>query len=97
MSRDDRAAAGAPVQGEAVVPPPAPAEETTILTETQIDRVPKRKAEVGMRLSPEVVLFVGAVVLTVALVAVFAPFMARIWRTDATSRRSHGPSDGGGR
>ena len=39
-----------------------------------------------MRISPEVVLFVGAVVLTVALIAVFTPFLVRIWRDDAVTR-----------
>ena len=82
---------------EQPVPPPAPADQTNILTETQIDHLPKRKAEVGMRFSPEVVLFVGAMVLTVLLFAVFTPFMVRIWRNDAASRRSQGPSEGGGR
>jgi hypothetical protein len=33
-----------------------------------------------------VVLFVGAVVLTVALFAVFTPFLVRIWRDDAVTR-----------
>jgi hypothetical protein len=33
-----------------------------------------------------VVLFVGAVVLTVALIAVFTPFLVRIWRDDAVTR-----------
>ena len=45
-----------------------------------------QRAEVGMRISPEVVLFVGAVVLTVALIAVFTPFLVRIWRDDAVTR-----------
>lgn len=44
------------------------------------------RSEVGMRISPEVVLFVGGVVLTVALFAVFIPFFMRIWREDAASR-----------
>ena len=69
----------------------APSEQTTILTETAVEPpAVKRKAEVGMRISPEVVLFVGAAVLTVALFAVFTPFMVRIWRTDAAARRSQG-------
>ena len=45
-----------------------------------------QRSEVGMRISPEVVLFVGAVVLTVALIAVFTPFLVRIWRDDAATR-----------
>ena len=45
-----------------------------------------QRSEVGMRISPEVVLFVGAVVLTVALIAVFTPFLVRIWRDDAVTR-----------
>ena len=82
---------------EQALPAPAPADQTNILTETQIDHLPKRKAEVGMRFSPEVVLFVGAMLLTVLLFAVFTPFMVRIWRSDSASRRSQGPSEGGGR
>jgi len=42
--------------------------------------------EVGMRISPEVVLLIGGTVLTVALFAVFVPFLARIWREDAAGR-----------
>jgi hypothetical protein len=42
--------------------------------------------EVGMRISPEVVLLIGGTVLTVALLAVFIPFLARIWREDAAGR-----------
>ena len=45
-----------------------------------------QRSEVGMRISPEVVLFVGAVVLTVALFAVFTPFLLRVWRDDAVTR-----------
>ena len=45
-----------------------------------------QRSEVGMRISPEVGLFVGAVVLTVALIAVFTPFLVRIWRDDAVTR-----------
>ena len=45
-----------------------------------------QRSEVGMRISPEVVLFLGAVVLTVALIAVFTPFLVRIWRDDAVTR-----------
>ena len=45
-----------------------------------------QRSEVGMRISPEVVLFVGAVLLTVALIAVFTPFLVRIWRDDAVTR-----------
>ena len=45
-----------------------------------------QRSEVGMRISPEVVLVVGAVLLTVALIAVFTPFLVRIWRDDAVTR-----------
>ncbi len=53
------------------------------------------REEVGMRISPEVSLFVGGLVLTVALLAVFIPFMARIWRQDAPSRARPQRPDGG--
>jgi hypothetical protein len=46
--------------------------------------------EVGMRLSPEAVLFVGGTVLTVVLLAVFVPFMVRAWRSDAAQRAARG-------
>jgi len=44
--------------------------------------------EVGMQASPETVLLVGGALLTVALFAVFIPFLARIWREDAPHRGS---------
>ena len=50
------------------------------------------RTEVGMRASPEVVLLVGGVVLTVALTAVIVPFLVRAWREDAARRQ-----EGGGR
>jgi hypothetical protein len=43
-----------------------------------------------MRLSPEAVLFVGGTVLTVVLLAVFVPFMARAWKSDAAQRAARG-------
>jgi hypothetical protein len=43
-----------------------------------------------MRLSPEAVLFVGGTVLTVVLLAVFVPFMARAWKADASQRAARG-------
>ena len=46
------------------------------------------KHEEGMRLTPDVVLFGGALVLTVILFAVFVPFCVRIWRQDSASRRA---------
>jgi hypothetical protein len=46
--------------------------------------------EVGMRLSPEAVLFVGGTVLTVVLLAVFVPFMVRAWKADASQRAARG-------
>lgn len=55
---------------------------------------PGSREEVGMRVSPEVVLFVGGAVLTVAVLAVFVPFMVRAWREDA-ARRTHRPPPGG--
>jgi len=45
-----------------------------------------QRSEVGMRISPEVVLFVGGAVLTVALFAVFIPFLMRVSREDAATR-----------
>lgn len=44
------------------------------------------REEVGMRASPEVVLFVGGAVLTAAVLAVFVPFMVRAWREDSARR-----------
>ena len=51
--------------------------------------------EVGLRISPEAVLFVGGSVLTVALLAVFVPFMVRAWRADSAQRAAR--RQGGGR
>ena len=48
------------------------------------------REEVGMRFSPEVALFVGGAVLTVVLLAVFVPFLARVWRQDAAMRAAAG-------
>lgn len=44
------------------------------------------RSEVGMRISPEVVLLVGGTILTIALFAVFVPFLMRVWREDAAVR-----------
>ena len=44
------------------------------------------RSEVGMRVSPEVVLLVGGTILTIALFAVFVPFLMRVWREDAAVR-----------
>ena len=52
------------------------------------------REEVGMRVSPEVALFVGGTVLTVVLLAVFVPFMVRIWRQDAAARAGRAPGPG---
>ena len=60
-------------------------ERTTLTTEVP-EQAPR--TEVGMRISPEIVLFVGGAVLTVALAAVLVPFMVRIWRADRASRRA---------
>lgn len=53
------------------------------------------REEVGMRVSPEVALFVGGLLLTVVLLAAFIPFMARIWKQDAPTR-TRPPQQGGG-
>ena len=59
------------------------------------------RSEVGMRISPEVVLLVGGTILTIALFAVFVPFLMRVWREDAAVRgakaervRADGRTDG---
>jgi hypothetical protein len=54
------------------------------------------REEVGMRLSPETVLFVGGTLLTVVLLAVFVPFMARAWKADAAQRAARDKGDGHG-
>lgn len=46
------------------------------------------RGEVGMRMSPEVVLLIGGTVLTVALFAVFIPFLAKVWREDSAERNA---------
>ena len=46
------------------------------------------REEVGMAWTADVVLLVGGVVVTVLLLAVFVPFMVRIWREDAPTRRA---------
>lgn len=56
------------------------------------------RQEVGMRVSPEVALFVGGTVLTVALCAIFVPFFVRVWKQDAAQRAqaaSRNPRDEG--
>jgi hypothetical protein len=60
----------------------APAATATVPAEPETGT----RDEVGMRLSPEVVLLIGGTVLTVVLLAVFVPFLARIWREDAAGR-----------
>lgn len=49
------------------------------------DPAPGQRSEVGMRISPEVVLLFGGTLLTVALFAVFIPFFIRMWREDAAA------------
>lgn len=61
-------------------------QESDPIETTSVTGKDGQRSEVGMRISPEVVLFVGAVVLTVALFAVFTPFLVRIWRDDAVTR-----------
>ncbi len=46
------------------------------------------RGEVGMRISPEVVLLIGGAVLTAALFAVFIPFLAKVWREDSAERNA---------
>ncbi len=53
------------------------------------------RPEVGMRMSPEVVLLIGGAVLTVALFAVFIPFLAKVWREDAPERNARARGKGG--
>ena len=52
------------------------------------------RGEVGMRVSPEVVLLIGGAVLTVALFAVFIPFLAKIWREDSADREGRAQARG---
>jgi hypothetical protein len=40
-----------------------------------------------------VVLLIGGVAITVLLLAVFVPFMVRIWREDAPTRRARSGMD----
>ena len=49
---------------------------------------PAAREEVGMAWTADVVLLVGGVAVTVLLLGVFVPFMVRIWREDAPSRRA---------
>ena len=49
---------------------------------------PAAREEVGMAWTADVVLLVGGAVVTILLLAVFIPFMVRIWREDAPSRRA---------
>lgn len=53
------------------------------------------RSEVGMRVSPEVVLLVGGTILTIALFAVFVPFLMRVWREDAAVRNAKSGRAGG--
>ena len=83
----------------------APATATTASATVPAEPETGTRDEVGMRLSPEVVLLIGGTVLTVVLLAVFVPFLARIWREDAAGRAesvraarersSAGPREGG--
>jgi hypothetical protein len=50
------------------------------------------REEVGMAWTADVVLLVGGGVVTILLLAVFVPFMVRIWREDAPTRRARGGS-----
>ena len=52
------------------------------------------KPEAGMRITPEVMLFVGGAILTVALFAVFIPFCVKVWREDSARRRAGGGGGG---
>ena len=49
---------------------------------------PLAREEAGMAWTADVVLLVGGVAVTVLLLAVFVPFMVRIWREDAPTRRA---------
>ena len=49
---------------------------------------PAVREEVGMAWTADVVLLVGGVAVTILLLAVFIPFMVRIWREDAPTRRA---------
>jgi len=51
------------------------------------------REEVGMAWTADVVLLVGGGVVTILLLAVFVPFMVRIWREDAPTRRARSGSD----
>ncbi|MFO0961960.1 MAG: hypothetical protein U0625_03530 [Phycisphaerales bacterium] len=64
----------------------------THLSQTQARQEPT-KEEQGMAFTPDVVLFIGAVVLTAALTVALVPFFRRILREDAAAR---GGRDGGG-
>ena len=51
------------------------------------------REEVGMAWTADVVLLVGGGVVTILLLAVFVPFMVRIWREDAPTRRARSGID----
>jgi hypothetical protein len=46
-----------------------------------------------MSWTADVVLLIGGVAITVLLLAVFVPFMVRIWREDAPTRRARSGTD----
>ena len=54
---------------------------------------PAVREEVGMAWTADAVLLVGGVAVTILLLAVFIPFMARIWREDAPTRRARSGVD----
>jgi hypothetical protein len=64
----------------------------THLSQTQARQEPA-KEEQGMSYTPDVVLFIGAAVLTTALAVALVPFFRRILREDAAVRGGRG---GGG-
>lgn len=54
---------------------------------------PLAREEAGMSWTADVVLLIGGVAITVLLLAVFVPFMVRIWREDAPTRRARSGTD----
>ncbi len=64
--------------------------------ETVQEGTQEPKQEEGMRLTPDVVLFLGAVALTVVLGAVLFPFLRRILREDDRARAAGRDRPGGG-
>lgn len=74
--------------------PSVPAEGAPGAQAATVDPEPASREEVGMRVSAEVVLFVGGAVLTAAVLAVFVPFMVRAWREDAARRAAKDRSRG---